>query len=49
VRSDECANIVRDVAELTILGNHDAAVAGRMDTRITTRLRVRRSISHAKR
>jgi len=28
---NECANIVRDVAEVTILGNHDAAVAGRMD------------------
>ena len=28
---NECANIVRDVAESTILGNHDAAVAGRMD------------------
>jgi diadenosine tetraphosphatase ApaH/serine/threonine PP2A family protein phosphatase len=28
---NECTNIVRDVAELTILGNHDAAVAGRMD------------------
>jgi predicted phosphodiesterase len=28
---NECANIVREVAETTILGNHDAAVAGRMD------------------
>lgn len=28
---NECANIVRDVATATILGNHDAAVAGRMD------------------
>lgn len=28
---NECANIVRDVARHTILGNHDAAVAGRMD------------------
>lgn len=28
---NECANIVREVAEVTILGNHDAAVAGRMD------------------
>src|ERR1044071_5182854 len=28
---NECANIVRAVAEVTILGNHDAAVAGRMD------------------
>jgi diadenosine tetraphosphatase ApaH/serine/threonine PP2A family protein phosphatase len=28
---NECANIVRGMAELTILGNHDAAVAGRMD------------------
>jgi predicted phosphodiesterase len=28
---NECTNIVREVAELTILGNHDAAVAGRMD------------------
>ncbi len=28
---NECSDIVRDVAEVTILGNHDAAVAGRMD------------------
>ncbi len=28
---NECANIVRKLAEITILGNHDAAVAGRMD------------------
>ena len=28
---NECTNIVRRVADLTILGNHDAAVAGRMD------------------
>lgn len=28
---NECADIVRTVAEKTILGNHDAAVAGRMD------------------
>ncbi len=28
---NECADIVRDVARYTILGNHDAAVAGRMD------------------
>lgn len=28
---NECADIVRSVAEVTILGNHDAAVAGRMD------------------
>jgi diadenosine tetraphosphatase ApaH/serine/threonine PP2A family protein phosphatase len=28
---NECCDIVRDVAEVTILGNHDAAVAGRMD------------------
>src|SRR6476660_7238020 len=28
---NECANIVREVAQITILGNHDAAVAGRMD------------------
>jgi predicted phosphodiesterase len=28
---NECANIVREVARHTILGNHDAAVAGRMD------------------
>lgn len=27
----ECVDIVRDTAEVTILGNHDAAVAGRMD------------------
>jgi predicted phosphodiesterase len=28
---NECADIVRQKAEITILGNHDAAVAGRMD------------------
>ncbi|MBK7151734.1 MAG: metallophosphoesterase family protein [Sandaracinaceae bacterium] len=28
---NECADIVRDVTVATILGNHDAAVAGRMD------------------
>jgi diadenosine tetraphosphatase ApaH/serine/threonine PP2A family protein phosphatase len=28
---NECADIVRDVTAATILGNHDAAVAGRMD------------------
>ncbi len=28
---NECANIIREVARYTILGNHDAAVAGRMD------------------
>lgn len=28
---NECANMVRDVSKATILGNHDAAVAGRMD------------------
>ncbi len=28
---NECANIVRDLAAATVLGNHDAAVAGRMD------------------
>jgi len=28
---NECSDIVRRVAKLTILGNHDAAVAGRMD------------------
>ena len=28
---NECADIVRRVAKVTILGNHDAAVAGRMD------------------
>ncbi len=28
---NECADIVRDMVEATILGNHDAAVAGRMD------------------
>ena len=28
---NECADIVREAAEITILGNHDAAVAGRMD------------------
>lgn len=28
---NECTKIVRDVAKASILGNHDAAVAGRMD------------------
>jgi len=28
---NECANLVREVAKKTILGNHDAAVSGRMD------------------
>ena len=28
---NECCNLVRELAEQTILGNHDAAVAGRMD------------------
>ena len=28
---DECCNIVRKLASATVLGNHDAAVAGRMD------------------
>ena len=28
---NECADIVRNLAKSTILGNHDAAVAGRMD------------------
>ncbi len=28
---NECCDMVRDVAAFTILGNHDAAVAGRMD------------------
>ena len=28
---NECADIVRQVARTTIVGNHDAAVAGRMD------------------
>lgn len=28
---NECADIIRKKAEVTILGNHDAAVAGRMD------------------
>jgi diadenosine tetraphosphatase ApaH/serine/threonine PP2A family protein phosphatase len=28
---NECCNIIRERAEVTILGNHDAAVAGRMD------------------
>ncbi|MGZ3479097.1 MAG: metallophosphoesterase family protein, partial [Myxococcaceae bacterium] len=26
-----CCDLVRSVAEVTLLGNHDAAVAGRMD------------------
>lgn len=28
---NECADIVREIAKVTILGNHDAAVSGRMD------------------
>ncbi|HVJ16901.1 MAG TPA: metallophosphoesterase, partial [Polyangiaceae bacterium] len=28
---NECSDVVRDLVEATILGNHDAAVAGRMD------------------
>jgi diadenosine tetraphosphatase ApaH/serine/threonine PP2A family protein phosphatase len=28
---NECANLVRELARKTILGNHDAAVSGRMD------------------
>ncbi len=28
---NECCNLVRDLARVTIVGNHDAAVAGRMD------------------
>jgi diadenosine tetraphosphatase ApaH/serine/threonine PP2A family protein phosphatase len=28
---NECCDLVRSVAEVTLLGNHDAAVAGRMD------------------
>ncbi len=28
---NECCDIVREIAEHTILGNHDAAVSGRMD------------------
>lgn len=28
---NECCDLIRERAELTILGNHDAAVAGRMD------------------
>jgi predicted phosphodiesterase len=28
---NECADLVRDLAKITILGNHDAAVSGRMD------------------
>jgi predicted phosphodiesterase len=28
---NECADVVRGLAETTILGNHDAAVSGRMD------------------
>ena len=28
---NECADLVRKIAQATILGNHDAAVAGRMD------------------
>jgi predicted phosphodiesterase len=28
---NECAELIRNLAKVTILGNHDAAVAGRMD------------------
>ena len=28
---NECADLVREIAKKTILGNHDAAVSGRMD------------------
>jgi len=28
---NECADVIRDLVRATILGNHDAAVAGRMD------------------
>jgi diadenosine tetraphosphatase ApaH/serine/threonine PP2A family protein phosphatase len=28
---NECCDIVKDLCEVTLLGNHDAAVAGRMD------------------
>jgi len=28
---NECCDIIRKLAAFTILGNHDAAVAGRMD------------------
>lgn len=28
---NECSDVIREMAEATILGNHDAAVAGRMD------------------
>jgi predicted phosphodiesterase len=28
---EECANLVRELSSITILGNHDAAVSGRMD------------------
>lgn len=28
---NECCEIIRNLAEVTLLGNHDAAVAGRMD------------------
>ena len=28
---NECADMVRELAKVTILGNHDAAVSGRMD------------------
>lgn len=28
---NECADLVRSIAKITILGNHDAAVSGRMD------------------
>ena len=28
---NECGDVIRDMVKATILGNHDAAVAGRMD------------------
>lgn len=29
--ANECCELIREMAEVTLLGNHDAAVAGRMD------------------
>ena len=40
---NECADLVRETAKSTILGNHDAAVAAGWTTPTTTRLPVTRS------
>ena len=34
---NECCDLIRELCEITILGNHDAAVSGRMDYSYYTR------------